>query len=305
MNCQFANSISLIDILHNQGHKKVHSRVSNGIIYCWFYSPFREERTASFSVNTTTNTFYDFGTSEHGTVIDYITKYYQCSISEALKKLRSLNFSSFTKQKLQAVSIPIETKVKSSYKILLVSSIQNEYLKLYLHRRKISKKYWHYLKEVHFTLKEQKYYAVGFLNESNGYDLSWEYWNKEKSNFERIKLCLYAKDITHIKRGSSNVAILESWSDFLALLTLYPKMEDRNDFIIMNSVTTKDKVFQTVKANNYKTIYSATDNDSAGNRILKQLFFEFGDTVIPLNHLYMGYKDLNDFLLSEKKYYGF
>src|SRR5690606_29649224 len=130
-------------------------------------------------------------------------------------------------------------EVQDSYEILSIKKIQNPNLIKYLNRRKIDERYWKYLFEVHFKLKGKVYYAVGFENDSQGYELSWEYWNKAKQGFVRNKMCLVAKDITHIKNGSSIVALLESWSDFVCLLSLYPKlclnmnMELKNDFIIM------------------------------------------------------------------------
>src|SRR5690606_31170505 len=113
--------------------------------------------------------------------------------------------------------------------------------------------------------------AVGFRNESQGYEMSWEYWSKAKQCFVRNKMCLVAKDITHLKNEADSVVILESWSDFLSLLSLFPKMEFLNDFIIMNSVVTKDKVLERLEKGIYKTIYCATDNDLAGNQVLEYL----------------------------------
>ena len=297
MNCKTANTeISLLDILYKQGFKESYSRKSNGNTYVWFLSPFRDEKTASFSINTITNTYYDFGSGEYGRVVDYMTKYYQCSIAEALGKLKTFNFSSFPKQKVEHSALL--NKEELNYKIIEVKHIQTPNLKKYLNRRKIHEPYWKYLVEVHFKLRDKVYYAVGFENDSQGYELSWEYWNKAKQDFVRHKMCLVVKDVTFIRKGLSGVVILESWSDFLALLSLYPNME-KNDFIILNSVSTKEKSFKLLEANQYQTIYSATDNDDAGRVYLEQLLQKFADKVIPLNEFYRGFKDIGEFWESK------
>src|SRR5690606_35239885 len=119
--------------------------------------------------------------------------------------------------------------------------------------------------------------------------------------FVRVKTCLICKDITFFSKGSTSVVVIESWSDFLALLTLYPKMEDRNDFIILNSVSMCDRLIEKINEVNWLTIYTATDNDSAGNGIMKILMDQFQDRVIPLNSFYKKYKDVAEYLEKETR----
>ncbi|MFD2598721.1 toprim domain-containing protein [Sphingobacterium corticis] len=106
--------------------------------------------------------------------------------------------------------------------------------------------------------------------------------------------------MTSFSTGSTSVVVTESWSDFLALLTLYPKMEDRNNFIILNSVSMRDRLMEMIKTANYSTIYSATDNDTAGYDIQKVLIDEFQDRVIPLNAFYKDCKDIGEYLEKGK-----
>lgn len=301
MNCSIANTrISLLSILHKQGYKESYSRNNKGKKCHWFISPFREERTASFVVNEDDNTYKDWGTGESGNVVDYMVRYYRCSVQHALSLLDSFDLpSSFVKQKNERDQLS-KKEVQDSYEILSIKKIQNPNLIKSLNRRKIDERYWKYLFEVHFKLKGKVYYAVGFENDSQGYELSWEYWNKAKQGFVRNKMCLVAKDVTHIKNSCSSVVILEGWSDFLALLSLYPKMEFKNDFIIMNSVSTKDKVIDILARSLFETIYCATDNDPAGEEVLSTLMNKYPDKVIPLNGFYKDYKDIGDYLLNMK-----
>lgn len=52
--------ISLVGFLEDLGHMPV-SRKGNDV---WFRSPFRNERTASFKVDTQRNVWFDFDASE-------------------------------------------------------------------------------------------------------------------------------------------------------------------------------------------------------------------------------------------------
>lgn len=302
MNCSIANTrISLLLILHKQGYKESYSRNNKGKKCHWFISPFREERTASFAVNEDDNTYKDWGTGDSGNVVDYMVRYYRCSVQHALSLLDSFDLpSSFDKQKNQRIQL-YKKEDQDRYEILAIKKVQNPNLIKYLNRRKIHEQYWKYLCEVHFKLKDKVFYAVGFENDSQGYELSWEYWNKAKQGFVRNKMCLIAKDVTHIKNGSSSVLILESWSDYLSLLTIYGKrMELKNDFIIMNTVSTKDKVIDILARSFFETIYCATDNDPAGHEVLNTIMNRYPENVIPLNGFYKDYKDIGDYLLNKR-----
>jgi CHC2 zinc finger len=48
----------------------------------WYRSPFREERTPSFKVNSRLNVWFDHGTGEGGTIIDLAAKLHQCTYQE-------------------------------------------------------------------------------------------------------------------------------------------------------------------------------------------------------------------------------
>ena len=83
MEIQHIKQISITDYLQQQGY--VPARVQ-GINY-WYYSPLRNESTPSFKVNTERNQWYDFGSGEHGDIIDLVCALHRCSISEAIQHL--------------------------------------------------------------------------------------------------------------------------------------------------------------------------------------------------------------------------
>ena len=71
MNCKTINEqIKMIDYL---AQKNIYPINSKRNIF-WFLSPFRNEKTASFKVDISTNRFYDFGEGFGGTLIDLISK---------------------------------------------------------------------------------------------------------------------------------------------------------------------------------------------------------------------------------------
>ena len=53
-------------------------------IHYWYCSPLCKERTPSFKINTERNQWYDFGSGEHGDIIDLVCALFRCSISEAV-----------------------------------------------------------------------------------------------------------------------------------------------------------------------------------------------------------------------------
>jgi len=303
MNCTQAKQISLLQILYKLGHKEVFTRTNRGTTYYWFISPFRSsEAKPSFSLNSELNTFYDYGNGISGTVIDYICAYYHCEIPKALELLDGFDFS-FSQQNITNEFIAEKRENKlGEYEITAINTIKHPALVKYLAKRKIAASlYSKYLVEIKYNMNRRSFFGVAFQNVNKGYEVSYEYKKNGTDEFIRVKTCLVCKDISFFARGSTSVVVTESWSDFLALLTLYPKMEDRNDFIILNSVSMRERLIDKIKLLNYLTIYSAVDNDPAGNDILKVLVENFADRVIPLNPFYSDYKDVAEYLEKECK----
>ena len=80
MEIQNIKQISITDYLQQQGYAP--ARVQG--IHYWYYSPLRNESTPSFKVNTERNQWYDFGSGEHGDIIDLVCALHRCTISEAV-----------------------------------------------------------------------------------------------------------------------------------------------------------------------------------------------------------------------------
>ena len=74
----------------------------------------------------------------------------------------------------------------------------------------------------------------------------------------------------------------------------YPELR----YIILNSVTNMQKVHHLLDG--YAQVYCHLDNDEAGENAHVELQKRYGDKVIDHSHLYTGYKDLNEYLMSHK-----
>lgn len=54
----------------------------------WGLSPFKEEKTPSFSVRREINQWYDFSSGQGGNIFHFIKKYFQCSNAEAIEVIK-------------------------------------------------------------------------------------------------------------------------------------------------------------------------------------------------------------------------
>lgn len=55
----------------------------------WGLSPFKQEKTPSFSVSEEKQKFYDFSSGKGGNIVQFIKEYYKCSAYDAIEKLRA------------------------------------------------------------------------------------------------------------------------------------------------------------------------------------------------------------------------
>lgn len=91
----------------------------------WYRSPFRQENTSSFKVNTLINRWYDHGIQKGGNIIDLIQIQFNYTIPEVLNFLNEYSdevIFSFQKQKRNEL---ITTKSSSEINILTILEIQH------------------------------------------------------------------------------------------------------------------------------------------------------------------------------------
>jgi len=268
--------------------------------YGMYHSPFREDHDASMKVDYSKNLWIDFGTGEGGTLIDLVVKMEHCSLHEAISKLEQKynSIDASTDQRKNAPSVnfsfhraktdPDMKSAEPSITILKVQPISNPALIDYLDERQINLSIARtHCCEVHYSVNDKAYYAVGFQNDKGGYELRSKYF----------KGCT-SKDITSVKRNKNHCLFFEGFMDYLSFLTIQKQQNAPIDVIVLNSLSNLGKVKSTLTA--YKGIFTFFDNDQAGKRAVQELQAAY-NTINDLSYCYSGYKDLNDYLCRKLK----
>jgi DNA primase len=283
MNCKKAKIIDLVSYLKKQGFRIGKTDTEN----VWVYSPFRDqEKTPSFKIDITKNIWYDFGEGAGGTIIDFVMKYNNCSIKEALDILSKGTFS-IHQQKKQ-----IKSNTTPTYSIKKVTELTNQKLLDYLSNRKINLKFAkQFCFQVHYSFSNGKeLYGIGFMNDVGGLEIV----NIFNEKFRKI--CLGKKEITTINNNSDVVSLFESWSDYLSYLTLKKEIPKEN-FIILNSTSLVKKTIGLFENNG--VIKLLFDNDEAGNKATDFLLENANSKIIDNRIHYKNYDDLNEYLMKQ------
>ena len=270
MNATQAREISIEKVLQNLGCEPTKSNENES----WYISPFRLEKTSSFKLNRKLNLWFDHGEQVGGNVIDFVIQKFGFSISEALNYLEQFDtFFSFQAQ--------IFEPVESTNQIEKVIPIQHFALIQYLKSRGISKNL-DQLKEVHYSINEKKYFAIGFESRSGGFELRSKY----------TKICLGKKDITKIPNQSEILRIFEGFFDYLSFIQIRDtKKLEQSDYLILNSVALITKNLSILK--DYKVIELYLDNDPTGDKYSNLILESFQNSV-DCRGLFNGFKDLNE-----------
>lgn len=282
MNIAQARDISIVEILQNLGYEHISTNGKES----WYLSPFRSENSASFKLNLKLNRWFDHGEQIGGNVVDLIVKLKKCTVSEALKYLQSCDTFSFQKQTALAYE---RKKEGNCNNVLIVKRIEHSALKQYLVSRGIINSYaLMQIEEVHYEIDQKKYFAIGFKNKSDGWELRSKY----------AKICLGKKDITLIDNGCTVVKIFEGFFDYLSFLQISDEKNiNESDYLILNSAALVVKNISILEK--YKVIELYLDNDSTGDKYTK-LITERLPAAKDERFKYSECKDLNEYLCKYK-----
>lgn len=290
MNIQEAKQIKIADYLQSLGHCPVKQQGAN----LWYKSPLRNESEASFKVNTTMNSWFDFGVGKGGNIITLASYLYASdSLPYLLEKLekQALHVRPTDFSFIQQASEP-------SFERLEVRELNHPALLRYLSERKIN---LHIARkecvELHFSHGGKSYFAIGFKNKSGGYEV--------RNLF--FKGCMSPRDITHIRQQGEpryTCYVFEGMMDYLSFLSLRlwkfpscPSLEAQ-DYVVLNSTSNVDKAVDALYG--YERISCLLDNDDAGRKATLAIENALGYRVRDASHLYCEYKDLNDYLCGVK-----
>ncbi|ROS88834.1 DNA primase [Muribaculaceae bacterium Isolate-080 (Janvier)] len=277
MNIDDIRKISLVEFLNQLGYQPT-GRDSKGL---WFYAPYRSERKPSFHVNPNRQVWFDFGTGAGGDIFSLAGE-----MSGETDFLRQADYIA------EKMRLPVAKPYKPTpfveeptFENVEVSRLESHVLLRYLADRGIPKEIaQRYCVQVDYELHGKRYYAVGFRNNANGYELRNPFF---KGSYP-------PKHITIIANGNARCNVFEGFIDFLSAECL--GYNDGFDTVVLNSVSNLQKAIPAL--GDYTVIQCYLDNDTAGRAALARLQREFGNKVMDKSALYPNHKDLNDYLMS-------
>ena len=277
MNTIKAKEISLEKVLQNLGCEVIKT---NGYDV-WYLSPLRQEKTPSFKINRKLNKWFDHGEQVGGNVIDFVIQKFGFNVSEALEYLKKFDdFSFFQKQVFETC------EVKKIDHIEKINPVKHLALIQYLKSRGIIKyENVSNLKEVHYSIKDKKYFALGFQNKAGGYEIRSKY----------AKICLGSKDISYINNNCTLLRIFEGFFDYLSFIQKQ-KQDETADYLILNSVAFLKKNISIL--DDYEAIELFLDNDDAGDKYTNIVLENFQNAT-DCRVLYKDFKDYNEWHCSK------
>lgn len=248
-----------------------------------FAAPYRADSNPSLSVSKVNNLFFDHGIGRGGNILQLVSLVNEnCDVYESAKILSEHKYSFSFHCKPSISNIP------KSINIISTLPIFNKYLIQYLHSRKIPIELAsQYCKEIHYENRGRKYYAIGFSNNSGGYEL--------RSKF--FKGCTN-KDITILKYENlqNQCLVFEGFFDFLSYLVMQDIKKIKTNSVILNSVVNLNKALPFLEK--HDSIITYLDNDEAG-RNATLIIQEKCKNVTDKSSSYIGCNDLNDHLISK------
>ena len=179
----------------------------------------------------------------------------------------------------------------SGFEDVKVTELSHEALKSYLKERGIDPAIaGRFCKEVAYGIRGKRYFAIGFMNRSGGYEL----------RNPMFKGCISPKDISCVSlsgKKQDTCCVFEGFVDFLSALVLRTVADE--DCLVLNSVSNLERSYAVLEG--YGKILCFLDRDRAGITALETLNIHFGNKVMDCSGLYDGLKDLNEYLTKTKE----
>ena len=269
--------------------------------YGLYLSPLREEHMPSFKVDYVQNLWYDFGLGEGGTLLTLVMRLERCDSREAVRRLQngekrdagSVSLSPGVGERPAAGGpLPVlRPATLPAFRILSDASLRHPALVGYLASRGIVPSVAAaFCREVRYKVNGRAFFAVGFRNDAEGWEL----------RSERFKGGSSPKHITTIDNRSDTVIAFEGFMDFLAYLSLKHPERLRIDAAVLNSVVNLPKAIPFLSR--HPVIHAFFDNDEAGRKTTSDLIRLCPRSeVIDQSSFYSGHKDVNDYLIARIK----
>ena len=280
---------SIVEYLERKGIKPVRRTPA----YALYRSPLREETHPSFKVDTEKNLWIDYAEGRGGSIIDLCMRLEGCTLSEAIRILGQ-NAPDIThvprRESVQGTSKQesIRQAVSTSgvRRLIEISDTLPPHLLKYLEEDRCInlEKAMLFLRCISYEVRGLHYQAIGFANQSGGYEL------RDNGIF---KGTIAPKDITPIFADRAEpVCIFEGFMDFLSFFSM--KEEVIHHCLVMNSVSNVAKAIRYLNDRHLTHIRAFLDNDDAGKRATND-FIRAGFKVEDMSVHYRNFKDLNEY----------
>jgi len=286
INCNEAKRMDIVTYLEGLSIKP---QKVNGNDY-WYLSPLRDEKTPSFKINRKLNVWYDHGIGKGGKLVDLGILMHHCTVQEFLEKLNTREqFSSFHQQAMPQQKP--EEVVEKKIKLIAADPLTDPILCHYLGTRNIPAEIArNYCLQITYLNGQKQLYAIGFKNNSGGFEL----------RSPHFKSTVSPKDFTFLNTQKWDaVAVFEGFTDFLSLVALDKQiLPELTNFLVLNSLSFFEKARPVMEQ--HERVYLLLDNDAAGKNCVKRalgLSHKYND----LSNRYQQDKDINEWLMKEKK----
>jgi len=290
MNCKQLNSIGLEEVLVFLGHLPTRQNEKE----VWYLSPFGSESQASFKVDKPKNLWYLFSEGVGGTTTDFIQKYFNISVKGALEWASNQDFSFHQQIKTSRSSL--------NYHIDRIININHPNLVSYLHERGLSEKVYPFIKELWFTIENKQLYAIGFKNNSEGWELRNSFY-KGALHKKDITVLSFPKETESVsnnetKKNAVNqkITVFEGFTDALSFIEMQKSFV--GDLLVLNSIAMIKSAIDILTP--YSEINLFLDNDESGRNCTNMILRSF-PYAKDFSHLYSNHKDLNQHLVAKRQ----
>lgn len=295
------NKISIANYLANAN---IHPVKRKG--YEVFYlSPFRKESKPSFKVDTQLNVWYDFGLGKGGQLIDLVMLLDNATLYQTICKLERIDTSADVCSNVQtSEQTNTPTLVRSNVgtdsfsfhgkestpiiSIQRVAELVHPALLQYLEKRTINIDLAReHCKQIHYATNNRNYFAIGFKNDSDGWNLRSEYF----------KGCTSMDISTRRAVDRDTVLVFEGFMDYLSYLAINNLREPVDSIVVLNSTSNLNRAIDIIKF--HKKVYTYLDNDEGGRKTTQQIK-EVCKTHFNKSTEFVNFKDLNEYLISNR-----
>ena len=279
----------IVEYLERKGIKPMRRTPS----YAMYRSPLRMEAHPSFKVDTEKNLWIDYAEGRGGSIIDLCMRLEGCTLSEAICRLgqnATDNITYSSRKDFVPNNLQPAMAANGARRLIEISDTIPLHLQEYLMEERCidMEKATPFLKCITYGVRGRRYQAIGFANQSGGYEL------RDNGSF---KGTIAPKDITpifmyKITKQIQPICMFEGFMDFLSFLSM--KGEITNHCLVLNSVSNTSKAIRYMNAQGISFIRAFLDNDDAGRRAVQE-FARAGFQVEDMSRYYKDFKDLNEF----------